>query len=58
MLATVDKNPAGDKEDEEVLATVLHYTMDHYEEKGGIKKKNKTKSGQCQSEAGINWFGE
>ena len=39
MLATVDKNPAGDKEDEEVLATVLHYTMDHYEEKGGIKKK-------------------
>ena len=30
MLATVEENPAGDKEDEEVLAAVVHFIMVHY----------------------------
>ena len=33
MLATVDDNSAGDKENEEVLAAVAHFIMVHYEEK-------------------------
>ena len=32
ILATVDENPANDEEDEEVLATVAHFIMVHYEE--------------------------
>ena len=44
MLATVEKeNPADDKEDEDVLATVAHFIMVHYKEKQGIKKKKKNK---------------
>ena len=41
MLVTVDENPAGDEEDEEVLATVAHFIMVHYKEMEGIKKKKK-----------------
>jgi hypothetical protein len=45
MLATVEKeNPADDKEEEDVLATVAHFIMVHYKEKEGIKKKKKNKS--------------
>jgi len=33
MLATVEDNSAGDKENEEVLADVAHFIMVHYEEK-------------------------
>ena len=33
MLATVDDNSAGDKENEDVLAAVAHFIMVHYEEK-------------------------
>jgi hypothetical protein len=61
MMATMDNNPAEDKEDENVLATVAHYIMVHYEEKEGVKKKKKKykpKSGQYQLEAGIKQFGE
>jgi len=62
MLATVEENPAGDEEDEKVLAAVAHFIMVHYKEKEGIKmkkkKKYKPKAGQYQLEAGIKQFGE
>jgi hypothetical protein len=60
-MATMDNNPAEDKQDENVLAAVAHYIMVHYEEKEGIKKKKKKykpKSGRYQLEAGIKQFGE
>jgi hypothetical protein len=42
MLATVEKEiPTDDEENEEVLATVAHFIMVHYEEKERIKKKKK-----------------
>jgi hypothetical protein len=56
MMATMDNNPAEQEEDENVLAAVAHYIRVHYEEKEGIKKKekkHKPKSGQYQLEAGI-----
>jgi hypothetical protein len=43
MLATVEANPASDKEDDEVLASLAHFIMVHYEEKEGIKNKKKKK---------------
>ena len=43
MLATVEANSAGDKDDEEVLAAVAHFIMVHCEEKEGIKTKKKKK---------------
>ena len=43
MLATVEDNSAGDKENEEVLAAVAHFIMDCYKEKEVIKKKKKKK---------------
>jgi len=62
ILATVDENPANDEEDEEVLATVVHFIMVHYKDKERIKKKKKKKykpkAGQYQLEAGIKRFGE
>ena len=63
MLATVEKeNPADDKEDEDVLATVAHFIMVHYEEKEGTKKKKKKKykpkAGQYQLEEGNKRFGD
>jgi hypothetical protein len=61
MLAMMEEDPAEDKEDEEVLATVGHYIMVHYKEKEGMKKKKKKykpKFGQYQLEAGIKQFGK
>ncbi len=61
MLAMMEEDPAEDEEDEEVLATVGHYIMVHYEEIEGMKKKKKKykpKSGQYQLEVGIKQFGK
>ena len=61
MLATVEEVPVDDKEDEEVLAAVAHYTMVHYEEKEGIKKRRKKYkpiSGQYWLDLGVKQFGE
>jgi hypothetical protein len=61
MLAMMEEDPAYDKDNEEVLATVRHYIMVHYKEKEGMKKKKKKykpKSGQYQLEAGIKRFGK
>jgi hypothetical protein len=44
MMATMDNNPAEDKEDENVLAAVAHYIMVHYEEKEGRKRRKRSTS--------------
>ncbi len=44
MMATMDNNPAEDKEDENVLAAVAHDIMVHYEEKEGIKRRKRSTS--------------
>jgi len=43
MPVTVEENPAGDEEDEEVLAAVAYFIMVHCKEKEGIKNNNKKK---------------
>jgi len=49
MPVTVEENPAGDEEDEEVLAAVAYFIMVHCKEKEGIKNNKKKK---CKPKAG------